>query len=86
MRNRYSATLAFVAFLPPNTNFAGLVFAQSGDPGRGTVARIKVHGKGLEGNLAGPARRGRFYLLSFELQGATRSPISRHLHAAWLYG
>jgi len=60
-----------------------LAFAQSGPPAKGTYARIKVHGKSLEGNLSGePADRDVSVYLppSYQRDTARRFPVVYLLH------
>src|ERR1700677_280689 len=63
--------------------FAGLASAQTSAPAQGTYARIKVHGKSLEGNLSGePADRDVSVYLppGYQTQGTRRYPVVYLLH------
>jgi S-formylglutathione hydrolase FrmB len=66
------------------TAAAGLLFSQTtGSSGKGTVERIKVHGKSLEGNLEGdsPDRDVSIYLPpSYKGQHKRRYPVIYLLH------
>src|SRR5438874_12898497 len=61
-----------------------LIFAQrDGDPARGSVERIKVHGRSLEGNLEGdsPDRDVLVYLpVSYKSSPSRRYPVVYMLH------
>jgi enterochelin esterase-like enzyme len=70
-------TLALAAAFLPN------LAAQSGEPHKGSVERIKVHGKGLEGNLSGDSadRDVSIYLPpSYKTEAARRYPVLYMLH------
>ncbi len=63
--------------------FAGSISAQTGTAPKGTYARIKVHGKSLEGNLSGePADRDVSVYLppSYQASGNRRYPVVYLLH------
>src|ERR1700736_5795054 len=62
---------------------AGFAIAQTGTPAKGTYARIKVHGKSLEGNLSGePADRDVSIYLppSYSRETTRRYPVVYLLH------
>ena len=53
---------------------------------KGTLERIKIHGKSLEGNLLGETADPRgLHLSASQLQHRSESPLSRRLPAARLY-
>jgi len=63
--------------------FAGLLAAQNGSPAKGSVEKIKVHGKSLEGNLEGdsPDRDVFVYLPpSYATDPSRRYPVVYLLH------
>src|SRR3984957_7233164 len=65
------------------TTFAGFTSAQTSSPALGTYARIKVHGKSLEGNLSGePVDRDVSVYLppSYQAQNNRRYPVVYLLH------
>ena len=73
-------TLALAAAFLPN------LAAQSGEPHKGSVERIKVHGKGLEGNLSGDsADRDVSIYLPPSYKTDSRAALPGPLHAARLY-
>ncbi len=62
---------------------SGAAAAQSGEPAKGTVERIKIHGKSLEGNLEGdsPDRDVSIYLPpSYKTNPKRRFPVLYFLH------
>src|SRR5208282_4427668 len=76
------ATRAALAFALAGGT-AGLLFCQSGPPPHGTVERIKVHGKSLEGNLEGdsPDRDVSVYLPpGYKTHAKQRYPVVYLLH------
>src|SRR5689334_8149829 len=73
--------IAFLTFVLASA--AGLVFSQSQPLARGTVQRIKVHGKSLEGNLEGdsPDRDVSIYLPpGYDKERNRRYPVLYLLH------
>jgi len=73
--------IAFPTFVLASA--AGLVFSQSQPLAKGTVQRIKVHGKSLEGNLEGdsPERDVSIYLPpGYDRDRNRRYPVLYLLH------
>lgn len=72
-----------IRFLCVVSAAAAIAWAQSGAPSKGTYARIKVHGKSLDGNLSGePADRDVSVYLppSYRTSASRRYPVIYLLH------
>ncbi len=79
-RTRLAGMLAAFALLAGG---AGVILAQTGAPAKGTYARIKVHGKSLDGNLSGePSDRDVSVYLppSYQTSPNRRYPVVYLLH------
>ena len=60
---------------------AGLLAAE----GKGTVSRIRVHGVGLEGNLAGDTADPEVTVYLAELREEPGAAVSGAVSAAWVH-